>query len=555
MLKPALLLMIFLVIQSAIISASAAPPDAGALLQQNQPVKPPQPSSGDTGLVIAPEPLSSVPASAAFMVTRIDIVGNTVFESGILHALVADAEGRKLTLNELVNVVANISDYYHLHGYPLARAFIPAQTMHDGVVQVQVLEAHYGQVSLNNSSLANDEVLNSVLANLVGGSQVQQTQLDRTLLLLSDIPGVTTTAIIKPGDQVGTSDLLIDAKATPAWNASLLFDDYGNRYTGRARHSGTVEWIDPFSSGDTLNLNALTTGKNMNSLGLSYETQLSGQGARIGGELSALHYILGDSLSAIGGHGTAETAGLWMKYPWQRSTTVNVYTQLEYNYKKLNDAIDSTGIHTDRHVNSVTLSLSGDVRDNFLAGAVTTWSVAWKAGELNFDNAAAQSLDASSAQTQGGFVKWNANYARLQNLFDDTQLYLALASQWANNNLDSSDKMVAGGPDTVRAYDMGAVSGDSGILANLELRQHLSDIGGHWQAIAFVDGEHVSINRSPWTADVNRVKLAGPGLGLNWNNESGWHAKIMVAAPMGSAPALTGEGKKVRGWAEIGSFF
>ena len=78
---------------------------------------------------------------------------------------------------------------------------------------------------------------------------------------------------------------------------------------------------------------------------------------------------------------------------------------------------------------------------------------------------AAQQNDALTAKTQGSFSKWTANAFRLQSLSASNALYVTVSAQWASGNLDPSEKMVAGGPYTVRAYDMGVESGDTGILA------------------------------------------------------------------------------------------
>jgi len=271
---------------------------------------------------------------------------------------------------------------------------------------------------------------------------------------------------------------------------------------------------------------------------------------------SYLHYRLGGNLEKLEGHGTAATDSVWLKYPWNRSMDVNVTTQLQLDYKNLKDDIDSTGIQTNRHTEGVSLMLNGDANSTALAGGQTLWSVIWKGGQVNFEDATAQALDQKNADVEGGFFKFNGSYSRLQNLTQDTALYLALSAQWSSVNLDSSEKMVAGGPYSVRAYDMGVLSGDSGFLRSIEVRQVLGNwLGGPWQAIAFSDYQHIRINQNPWTTGTNGANLAGAGLGLNWANDSGWHLKMTVAAPSGSVPELITAKKTTRGWAEVGAWF
>ena len=153
-------------------------------------------------------------------------------------------------------------------------------------------------------------------------------------------------------------------------------------------------------------------------------------------------------------------------------------------------------------------------------------------------------------------MKINANVSYLQNFTASTAVYLALSTQWSNHNLDSSEKMVAGGAYSVRAYDMGALSGDTGGLSSLELRQNLFNWqGGTWQAVAFTDNQYVRINRNQWVAGTNGAHLNGAGLGLTWASDNGWHFKIYTAAPTGSVPELLKINKSVRAWAEIGVWF
>jgi len=71
-------------------------------------------------------------------------------------------------------------------------------------------------------------------------------------------------------------------------------------------------------------------------------------------------------------------------------------------------------------------------------------------GTRRFDDGAARQVDAATAHAQGSFSKWTANFFRLQSLSARDALYLTLSGQWANSNLDPAEKMVAGGPYTVR---------------------------------------------------------------------------------------------------------
>ena len=540
-------------------AANPMAPGAGNILQQMAPPTPPAPSPSGTGLTIEREDGAKLPSSAPFLVKTIQITGNTLFDTTALHALVADAQGQNLTLTQLGELAARITSYYQNKGYPLARAIIPAQTIAAGVVRIEVIEASYGKISLDNNSRVQDALLQATLAPLKSGQVIGQSGLDHALLLVSDIPGVVLGATLKPGDAVGTSDLLVSTTPGPTVTGNVVLDNYGNLYTGRARIGGTVNVINPLQRGDVLSLSGLSSGNGLNYARLSYETLLNGQGTRLGGAYSALRYALGEPLAALKANGSARVASLWAKHPLVRSRDVNLYGQLQLDSLQLRDHIDASAIKTDRRLENWTLSLAGDARDAFLSGGVNTWALGWTAGRVGFDNEAAQLADAGAARTQGGFSKSNANLTRLQNLSPKSALYLAGSGQWANGNLDSSQKMTMGGPYTVRAYDTGALSGDTGYLGTAELRHDLGSAwNGRWQAVAFVDTARVTVNKNVWpgvTAGTNSATLSGAGVGLNWAGPQQWRVKTYIATRLGSAPTGVANSASTRAWVELNRGF
>jgi len=531
------------------------PPDAGSILQQIKPPAPPAPSSALTGLSVEQPAGGIVPASEAFAVNKLEISGNSKISTSALHALVADVEGKQLTLRELTQVANRITEYYRQHHFPLARAIIPAQVIKNGVVLIQVFEARYGSVNLSNRSHVSDSLLAATLAPLKSGDVIEQDELDHVLLLLLDIPTVGLNAVLKPGEAVGTSDLDVTTQPGPRLVGVASIDDYGNRYTGRARAGATLSLIDPVAHGDELSLTGLSSGADFNYARLSYEDTLNGLGTMLGAAYSGLHYELGDGLEALDGRGTAAVASLWGRQPLLRRESFNLYLQLQFDRLQLDDALDSSQTQTDRHLDTFTTSLSGDARDALLPGGISTWNLSVTAGHLNFDNTAAAVADAATARTVGAFSKLNFNVAHLQRLSPGNALYLSFAWQWTDDNLDSSEKMIGGGPYTVRAYDLGVLSGDAGELGTVEFQHELGHLPGAWVTAAFLDAESLTVNKSPWAAGGNSATLYGSGVSLSWAAADGWTAKASVAARFGGVPALVPDSSAVRAWVELSKGF
>jgi hemolysin activation/secretion protein len=241
---------------------------------------------------------------------------------------------------------------------------------------------------------------------------------------------------------------------------------------------------------------------------------------------------------------------LWLKHPVVRGKDYNVFAQIQYDAKTLEDRI-ATGLRTDRHLDNWLLSLSGNLRDSFLGSAVSAWGVGWTAGRVGFDDAAAASSDAASAQTRGGSPNGTSTSPGCRRWTGT----IPSSSMWPRNGPIPTSirpkKMSIGGPYSVRAYDVGAISGDTGYLASVELRRDMGRVAdGNLQALAFIDSARVRINRRPWTTGDNSVSLSGIGVGLRWSSDSLWEASVFLATKVGSSSSslLAASSSSRGGW-------
>jgi hemolysin activation/secretion protein len=301
------------------VHAQARAPQTGDLLRQLP--TPPQPTrADDTGLKVAPSLPEASGDSAPFHVTTIEVTGATLLPAADLHALVSSGEGRDLTLAQLNELAGRVTAAYRAKGYPLTIAYVPAQTLSGGTVRIAVQEARLGKVTLENHSTTHDGPLQATLDPLKGGMPISAHGFDRSLLLLGDVPGVTESSVLRPGDEPGTSDLAVRTDDRPRYTGLVALDDYGNRYTGRTRATGTFSVNSLFHQGDVLDATALTAGSNMNYGRLGYRYLLNGQGTVVGASVSSLDYKLKGDLRVLDAHGTAQVASAFISQPFIRST-------------------------------------------------------------------------------------------------------------------------------------------------------------------------------------------------------------------------------------------
>ncbi|MGH8199615.1 MAG: ShlB/FhaC/HecB family hemolysin secretion/activation protein [Steroidobacteraceae bacterium] len=528
--------------------AQAQPPSGGQLQQQL--TLPPAPANASKPSIAIKQPTQARSANTTPIPVRvIAIIGNTLLPTAQLHALVASAEGQTITLGQLQALAERITEFYHRHGYPLARAYVPAQRIENGRVTLAVLEARYGKVQLHNRSGTSDRPLHETLAPLATGAPVSAGTLDRTLLLMSDIPGVIVNAVVRPGAATGTSDLYVDVTSAPRYTGLVAVDDYGNRYTGRPRATGRLDVNGLLGEGDKLTANVLTSGAGLSYGQLDYRFLLDGQGTVLDASASELYYRLSGNLAPLEAHGTAQVDSLYLSQPLIRAVGGNLYLQLQYDHKDLLDRLDAAAIHEFRRTNDVALTLAGDRRD---AHGITNFNVSVTFDHVSFDNTAAALADSLGARTEGVSEHYDFTLARLQQLDEYDGVYLAATSQLASRNLDPSDQFYLGGPSNARGYDVGALTGADGYLLTAEWRRSLPlPWRGAWLASLFVDRGHLAVYKEPVAPGPNSATLSDVGMGLSWNGPDQWQFSLQGATPVGPSSALLGPTSSARVWTQI----
>jgi hypothetical protein len=126
---------------------------------------------------------------------------------------------------------------------------------------------------------------------------------------------------------------------------------------------------------------------------------------------------------------------------------------------------------------------------------------------------------------------------------DLLSVYGSVQGQFANKNLDSSEKLYLGGPGGVRAYPVNEAGGSEGYFASLEARARLPmsvDLTG------FFDIGSVRVNRDndfTGAATPNRLTLKGVGVSAGWTAPFGLNLKATVAHRLGSNPNPTSTGR------------
>jgi len=422
-------------------------------------------------------------------------------------------------------------------GY-LGYAYLPEQAPRGGVVRIAVLEGRLDEVILNwpQKMPVQRSVVEAYLARLKPGEILHVRDVERVVFLVNDLRGLTARFEVKAGRRPGTASLVVTVQPEARYTGRVEVDSAGSRYSGVWRGSlyGTVS--SPFGRGDGLILNALSSfTQGLQFVIGGYTLPVGADGLKVGVSGSYVHYKLDkDLLAGTDLSGDATTATAYALYPVVRSRNLNLFALVSGDYKRFDDRL--FGASQKKTTTDLQLSISGDARDDLLTGGVNTYELVALHGRLKLP-------PGTLNDNPPNYSLVRANASRLQNLVNNRLLLLvALKSQYALQNLDSTEQFQLGGPDRVRAFGPGEGTGDTGLVASVELRllppeSWLGRVSREIVFSAFVDAGTIRFRHDDAKARAaqpefrNSSTLTGVGLGVVWDRPNDFALRLSLAWP------------------------
>lgn len=534
-------------------------PNAGQLLQQIErdsivtplPVQPVIEES-------APEPEDQGPK---VVVKQFKFEGNKVLSAAELEGALETLTGHEISITQLKGAVDLISSFYREKGF-LATATLPEQDITEGVIIIKIVEAIFGEVKVDGQYGKDyKRIRPSVISRVVEssatkGQSLDQSAIDRALTVMSKMAGYRASASYQAGTQANTTDLLVSIADKPLLSGMLLADNTGARSTGRDKQTLMLNLASPLGYGDAMSLTGLHA-KGVDYASINYSLPVGGKGLQIGVNSSWLEYnvILKDeAIAEIKPRGRSSVFGIDANYPLYTNKRGGLNLEANYDTKSfINQSFRDKYLDSSNYkIDVLSVVLSGNYSDSFLAGAVSTSSLNMANGRVDmggsyneFAGESHKQNDYNTANTQGRFnrVRWAFN--RNQFLSDTWVLSFDATRQWAGRNLDPSERLFLGGINGVRAYPTTEGGGSEGYLMKLELRKYLPY---NFSASVFIDDGKVKqwVNQMRNDGDgsllitdngePNEYHLRGYGASLQWNGPFNSTVKAIYATRMGNHP-------------------
>lgn len=174
-------------------------------------------------------------------IRELRIVGSTrALPDALREQLQADYGGQCLGVSEIEAVLASITKSYIERGYVTTRAYLAAQDLRSGVLEITVVEGTLERLELERSGSTWQKPSLGLAFPVSPGELLNLRDLEQGIDQLNRLGSNNATLDIQPGSQQGSSVVLVKNQARRPIHLFTSADNLGQPSTGRTSGSATV---------------------------------------------------------------------------------------------------------------------------------------------------------------------------------------------------------------------------------------------------------------------------------------------------------------------------
>ena len=495
--------------------APFARPPSALMPGQDRPIPEAAPPANLDFTIQAPRrsPVPRAVEELVFDVKDVRINGVTAYPKEVFAEMTAPLAGQTVHLSDLIALAEKVEGKYREDGFVLTRAYVPTQSVGDGVFQINVIEGYVAAATVNGGDDTARERIEKLLEPVLASKPLALPVIERALLSANDIPGVSASGLLRPSaTEAGASDLVVTLRQAPM-TSSLSFDNSGSRSSNPITLAADTSFASPLDDGGMVSLSASTAPQLRQRGSLSMRYQVPTPVPGVNATLSALasHGEPAGSIAPLKlvSDSTAFGARLSTNLLLTRDNKISVDGGITVQSANVT-ILDSPYSHDEWRVADLSLSFQNT---RFLDG-ITSLTASFAQGLPVFGASSSGSPRISRSMLgHTDFNKANAIFRRIQPIDQQLSFSFSANGQKAFCPLLTGEEVSFGGPGVGRGYDPGAITGDSGVGGSMEARYDLdlSDLFVDWsQFYTFYDAGVTWVNVG--RATDNRVRSAGFGL-------------------------------------------
>ena len=406
--------------------------------------------------------------------TDIDFSPSAILLASELRAARKEVLGTPITLEAIKSILDRVNALYVDKGFELSRALLPEQLVTDGRVQIQLVEATVGKITLENRDDLSEEF---VLAHLAAkeGDFISLKALEQSIRTYNLSNKSKLATELAPGSDFGETDIFVDvAEPDKVELPSVSINNYANQ-TSDWRQNALSITLNNLIGRDDETAFTYSDSKGSTSMSGSFSMPLDHKGRNISLALSNSDTkIVAGSEETVGYRGSASSFAATFSQPVYFGDDYSFYLSASYGVSKSDLVQPVTGdMLSKSEVRKYSLAMPYSFNNG-----TTAISVAPSIHALNIVTKIPErekwmskfDIDANASHFLS--EKWTLN-GRAKFLYSDARDMINMPSEILS----------VGGPSSVRAYQPGESSGYQGYFVSGELRTDLAN----WEEVQLPD--------------------------------------------------------------------
>ena len=481
-----------------------------------------------------------------------------IFSDDELQEEYTDLIGKEVSLAEVYKIAEKITKKYRDAGYVISRAMVPDQhiSKENGIVQITVVEGFVKRVVIEKINVATENSKYSVAGvkrrirhytdNITASKPLDIRALERYLLLVNDLSGITAKAVLQPSQKtLGATDLVLKVDFDPnSFSASL--DNMGTKIVGpgefgvKANFNSLADYASKLQI-STVIASPFKKRKNLRYGNMLLRVPIGDEGFNLKMESTVSHVQPTGRLITLEFDGNTQTFLIGGEYPAVRERNINLF--LEGGLKLSHAKVSVLGrSFNDDILRKLYTKLSFDMIDAWSGTNMMMFQVHhgidfWSATKLD-------ALLSSRPEASPVFMKVEGELSRWQALPYGFSVLAAAMWQYSSSPLFSSEEMGVGGTKYGRGYDLGDIAGDKGIAQKVEI-QHNSQFYDFLklQSYLFFDyGRVWNLDDVDAGTDTESEELISSGFGIRSRESIGkiMDFEVYLAKPFAKSPINIG---------------
>jgi hemolysin activation/secretion protein len=479
-------------------------------------------------------------------VTRFVVNGSTVFSEDELAEVTAPFEGRELSFAELLQARSAVTQLYIDNGYITSGAFIPPQTIEDGVVNIQVLEGRLETINVDVEGRLRPGYVRRRL-RLAGSDPLNVEKLLEGLQLLQLDPVIETiSAELAAGVQPGTSILDVSVVQADTFDVDLELNNGRSPSVGSFRQEVSIREGNLIGIGDSISAGySRTSGSD--TFSFDYTVPVNARNGTVGVSLGLTDSdVIEDEFEFLDIQSDSQFYELTYRQPIIQTPNEELALSLtasrresksEFLEDVLGEAIPfpSLGADEDGRTRVSALRFAQEFTRQGSRQVIAARSQFSIGLDILNSTISDDPGDSDAIRPPDSrFFAWRGQGQWVRLLSRDTLLLVRGDIQLADNSLLPLEQFGLGGQQTVRGYRQDELLTDSGLLFSTELRIPIARarrVDGLLQVAPFFDLGH-GWNVGRGSVDPDPDVLMGVGVGLLWRMGDRFSARFDYGIPL-----------------------